>query len=77
MNELPMAAGLADPLTSHLYQLPQDSGPTDQFVGAHGFTGLNYVITPTAGPNCNSGARWKSKENPQITQIFTDYSLNL
>jgi hypothetical protein len=44
-----MAAGLADPLTSHLYQLPQDSGPTDQFVGAHGFTGLNYVYHPDSG----------------------------
>ena len=49
MNELPLAAGLADPLTSHLYQLPQDSGPTDQFVGAHGFTGLNYVYHPDSG----------------------------
>ncbi len=43
------AAGLAEPLTSHLYQLPQDSGPNDQFVGGHGFTGLNYVYHPNSG----------------------------
>ena len=43
------AAGLADPLTSQLYQLPQDSGPTDQFIGGHGFTGLNYVYHPDSG----------------------------
>ena len=43
------AAGLTEPLTSHLYQLPQDSGPMDQFVGGHGFTGLIYVYHPTSG----------------------------
>ena len=44
-----MAVGRAEPLTSHLYQLPQDSGPSDQFVGGHGFTGLNYVYHPDSG----------------------------
>lgn len=43
------AAGLADPLTSQLYQLPQDSGPIDQFAGGHGFTGLTYVSHPASG----------------------------
>lgn len=28
-----------------LYQLPLDSGPQNQFVGGHGFTGLNYSYT--------------------------------
>jgi hypothetical protein len=43
------AAGLTEPLTSQLYQLPQDSGPVDQFSGGHGFTGLNYVYHPDSG----------------------------
>ena len=29
-----------------LYQLPLDSGPSNQFVGGHGFTGLNYSYHP-------------------------------
>ena len=43
------ATGLTEPLTSQLYQLPQDSGPADQFVGGHGFTGLTYVYHPDSG----------------------------
>ena len=31
---------------SHLYQLSPDSGPQNQFVGGHGFTGLNYSYAP-------------------------------
>ncbi|MBE2224558.1 MAG: hypothetical protein IAF02_23670 [Anaerolineae bacterium] len=31
---------------SQLYQLPNDSGPQNQFVGGHGFTGLNYSYAP-------------------------------
>lgn len=31
---------------STLYQLPLESGPQNQFVGGHGFTGLNYSYTP-------------------------------
>lgn len=31
---------------SQLYQLPLDSGPSNQFVGGHGFTGLNYSYHP-------------------------------
>ena len=31
---------------SQLYQLPLDSGPSNQFVGEHGFTGLNYSYHP-------------------------------
>ena len=42
------AAGLTEPLTTHLYQLPPDSGPVDQFAGDHGFTGLNYVYHPNS-----------------------------
>ncbi len=42
-------AGGGDPLISQLYQLPLDSGPQNQFVGGHGFTGLNYVYHPTSG----------------------------
>ena len=30
---------------AQLYQLPIDSGPQNQFVGGHGFTGLNYSYT--------------------------------
>jgi hypothetical protein len=29
-----------------LYQLPLDKGPDNQFVGGHGFTGLNYTYHP-------------------------------
>lgn len=46
-------------LTSQLYQLPLDSGPVNQFVGGHGFTGLNYVYHPTTGAElqfwCSAG----------------------
>jgi len=31
---------------STLYQLPRNSGPQNQFVGGHGFTGLNYSYQP-------------------------------
>ncbi len=31
---------------STLYQLPPDSEPQNQFVGGHGFTGLNYSYAP-------------------------------
>ncbi len=34
---------------STLYQLPINSGPQDQFVGGHGFTGLNYSYQPDSG----------------------------
>lgn len=37
-----------DVILSQLYQLPQDAGPVNQFVGGHGFTGLNYVYHPTS-----------------------------
>ena len=33
-------------LTAQLYQLPQNSGPINQFIGGHGFTGLTYVTDP-------------------------------
>ena len=36
-------------LISQLYQLPLDSGPLNQFVGGHGFSGLNYVHHPESG----------------------------
>lgn len=36
-------------LVQHLYQLPSDSGPTNQFEGGHGFTGLTYAYDPTSG----------------------------
>jgi hypothetical protein len=36
-------------LFRQLYQLPLDSGPTDQFIGGHGFTGLNYAYHPQSG----------------------------
>ena len=31
-----------------LYQFEMDSGPQNQFVGGHGFTGLNYSYAPNA-----------------------------
>ncbi|MFN2138614.1 MAG: hypothetical protein ACK2UK_21840 [Candidatus Promineifilaceae bacterium] len=34
---------------SQLYQLQQESGPQNQFVGGHGFTGLGYSTHPTSG----------------------------
>lgn len=37
------------PATTQLYQLPLDNGPINQFVGGHGFTGLNYFTHPTNG----------------------------
>lgn len=36
-------------LSVQLYQLAVDEGPTNQFVGGHGFTGLNYVYDPVSG----------------------------
>jgi hypothetical protein len=41
--------GTQDVIVSHLFQLSQDSGPTNQFVGGHGFTGLNYAYDPVSG----------------------------
>lgn len=32
-----------------LYQLPLNSGPQNQFVGGHGFTGLTYSYQPESG----------------------------
>ena len=34
---------------STLYQLPINSGPQNQFVGGHGFTGLTYSYEPDSG----------------------------
>lgn len=42
-------AGETAELQSQLYQLEGDSGPVNQFVGGHGFTGLNYVVHPETG----------------------------
>lgn len=41
--------GEEDVIVSHLYQLERDRGPEDQFVGGHGFTGLNYAYDPMSG----------------------------
>lgn len=45
---------------SQLYQLQQESGPQDQFVGGHGFTGLGYTYHPATGAElqhwCTAGA---------------------
>ena len=38
--------GDSEPILVQLYQLPMDSGPQNQFVGGHGFTGLGYVTHP-------------------------------
>jgi hypothetical protein len=38
-----------EPIVTHLYQLPLDEGPKDQFVGDHGFTGLHYAYDPVSG----------------------------
>ena len=35
-------------LHSTLYQMSPDSGPQNQFVGGHGFTGLSYSYAPDA-----------------------------
>lgn len=37
------------PLLNVLFQLPQESGPVNQFVGGHGFSGLHYVTDPATG----------------------------
>jgi hypothetical protein len=42
-------AGETAELTAQLYQLERSSGPQNQFVGGHGFTGLNYVYHPVTG----------------------------
>jgi hypothetical protein len=39
----------AEPLVTHLYQLAEDEGPQNQFLGDHGFTGLMYAYDPTSG----------------------------
>lgn len=36
-------------LVVQLFQFPEDDGPTDQFVGGHGFTGLTYAFDPVTG----------------------------
>ena len=41
--------GEEDVIVSHLFQLPDDSGPENQFEGGHGFTGLNYAYDPVSG----------------------------
>ncbi|MCB9007309.1 MAG: hypothetical protein H6656_08125 [Ardenticatenaceae bacterium] len=38
-----------DLLHATLYQLETSSGPQNQFVGGHGFTGLTYSYHPTSG----------------------------
>ena len=38
-----------DLMHATLYQLETDSGPQNQFVGGHGFTGLTYSYHPTSG----------------------------
>lgn len=43
------SAGAAAVYHATLYQLPVDSGPRNQFVGGHGFTGLNYSYQPDSG----------------------------
>lgn len=35
-------------LNTTLYQFDIDSGPQNQFVGGHGFTGLNYSYAPNS-----------------------------
>jgi hypothetical protein len=54
------ATGETAEITSQLYQLPLDSGPQNQFIGGHGFTGLNYVYHPRTGAElqfwCTAGA---------------------
>lgn len=44
---------------STLFQFEPDRGPQNQFVGGHGFTGLNYSYHPTSGAEmqfwCESG----------------------
>jgi hypothetical protein len=35
-------------LNRTLYQLDQSKGLVNQFIGGHGFTGLNYVFHPNA-----------------------------
>jgi len=39
----------AEPLVTHLYQLAEDEGPQNQFLGDHGFTGLMYAYDPVSG----------------------------
>lgn len=41
--------GTEQVLVTQLYQLPQDAGPTNQFAGGHGFTGLSYAYDPVSG----------------------------
>jgi hypothetical protein len=36
-------------IVSQLFQLPLESGPSNQFRGGHGFTGLNYAYDPVSG----------------------------
>lgn len=52
--------GETEALISQLYQLGGDSGPVNQFVGGHGFTGLNYVYHPESGAElqfwCTAGS---------------------
>jgi hypothetical protein len=41
--------GEQDVIVSQLFQLSDDSGPDNQFVGDHGFTGLSYAYDPVSG----------------------------
>ncbi len=48
-TSLSPSAGETAVYHSILYQLPINSGPQNQFVGGHGFTGLNYSYQPESG----------------------------
>ncbi len=45
-----LSTGAADTAVTHstLFQFETDSGPQNQFVGGHGFTGLNYNYAPNS-----------------------------
>ena len=42
-------SGKSEPVLVQLYQLQLGSGPQNQFVGGHGFSGLIYVTHPISG----------------------------
>ena len=48
-GETPAPSDAAAVYHSTLYQLPLNSGPQNQFVGGHGFTGLTYSYQPESG----------------------------
>lgn len=41
-------AGTGRDIARQLYQIGRSNGLANQFVGGHGFTGLNYVFHPTS-----------------------------